>query len=93
LDDLVDERLCAENDREGEAVGVFGLGFGGVDHDAEVGGGDDERVAVERDAADVRVFDDLVPPRSWCGSGAPDCQSSTKRGLCAARSRVSRSNR
>jgi len=32
--DLVDERLCAEHDCEGEALGVFGLGFGGVDHDA-----------------------------------------------------------
>ena len=28
---LVDQRLCSENDRKGEALGVFGLGFGGVD--------------------------------------------------------------
>jgi len=31
---LVDQRLCAEDDREGEALGVFCLGFGRVDHDA-----------------------------------------------------------
>jgi hypothetical protein len=53
--DLVDERLCAEHDREGEALGVFGVRFGGVDRDAEVVGGDDERVAFQRDAADVGV--------------------------------------
>ena len=50
--DLVDERLCAEHDCEGEALGVFGLGLGGVDHDPEVVGGDDDRVAVECDAPD-----------------------------------------
>src|ERR1700738_3713807 len=72
---LVDQRLCAENDREAEALGVFGLGFGGVDRDAKIVGGDDERVAVQRDAVDVGVVDDLVSPvilvRLW-GAGFPE---------------------
>src|SRR5277367_4508484 len=34
--DLLDQRLCAENGREGEALGVFGLGFGGKDHDPQI---------------------------------------------------------
>jgi hypothetical protein len=33
--------LCAENGREGEALGVFGLGFGGEDHDPQIVGGGD----------------------------------------------------
>ena len=42
---LVDQRLRAENDRQSEARGVFGLGFGGVNHDPEIVGGNDQRVA------------------------------------------------
>jgi hypothetical protein len=34
------QRLSAEDDREGEAFGVFRLGFGGVEHDAQIVGGD-----------------------------------------------------
>jgi hypothetical protein len=60
-DDSVDQRLCAENNREGEALGVFRRGFGGVDHDAQIVGGDDERVAVQRDATEVGMVDDLAP--------------------------------
>jgi hypothetical protein len=47
--------LGSENDREAESFGVFRVGFGGVDHDAEVVAGDDEGVAVERDAPYRRV--------------------------------------
>src|SRR5277367_7078781 len=59
---LVDQRLRAENDGEGEALGVFGVGLGGVDHDAQVVGRDDEGVAVQRDRANVGVVDDLATP-------------------------------
>lgn len=52
---------CVPNTIEGEALGVFGVRFGGVDRVAEVVGGDDERVAVQRDAPDGRVVDDLAP--------------------------------
>ena len=66
---------CVPNTIEGEALGVFGVRFGGVDRDAEVVGGDDERVAFQRDAADVGVVDDPVPAvvlvRFW-GTGFPE---------------------
>jgi hypothetical protein len=39
--DLVDQQLCAENCCKGEALGIFGPGFGGEDHDPQVIGGDD----------------------------------------------------
>ncbi len=58
----VDQRLRPENDREREALGVLRLGFGGIDHDAQVVGRDDERVAVQRDVPDVGVVDHLVAP-------------------------------
>ena len=58
----VDQRLCAENDREGKAFGVFGFGFGGIDHDAQIVGGDDKCVALQRDVPDVGVVDDLATP-------------------------------
>jgi hypothetical protein len=58
---VVDERLRADNDRQSEAFGVVGLGFGGVNHDPEIVGGDDQRVAVEGDAAYAGVVDDLAP--------------------------------
>ena len=58
---LLDERLGAQDDSEFKPVGVLGSGLGRVSHDPEVVTGDDESVAVERDPADRRVLDDLVP--------------------------------
>ena len=55
------DELGAEDGDEVEAVGVCAAVFGGVDHDAQVVGGDDEGVAVEGDRSDGGVVDDLVP--------------------------------
>src|ERR1700737_3248999 len=59
----VDQRLRAEHYREGETLGVARVGFGGVNHNAQIVGGDDERVAVQRDGPDVRMIDDLAAPK------------------------------
>ena len=53
--------LAAEDDGKVQLVGVLGPGLGGVDHDPQVLPGDGEHVAVERDVADLRVGDRLVP--------------------------------
>jgi hypothetical protein len=55
--------LRTKHDRQAEAFGVLRAGFCGVDHDPQIVGGDDQRVAVERDEADLGMIDDLVPPR------------------------------
>ena len=77
--------LGAENDRQ-RGVRRLLCRFGGVDHDAEVVGGHDERVAVQRDAADVGVIDDLVSaevlvrPR---GAGFPELRRTLGSPECA----------
>ena len=69
---LGEQLLGAGDDGECESFGVLGARLGGVDHDAQVVDRDDEGVAVEADAADGGVVDDLVSDRAGRGDGACD---------------------
>jgi hypothetical protein len=56
---LPDEGLRAEHDEQGEAFGVLGAGFGGIDRDvvAALGG---EYVAVQRQGSHLLMVDGLA---------------------------------